>query len=475
MRLVQVMVPAGERRAVLDVLDEQGVDYVLADETSGREYTAVVSFPLPTNAVEPVLDDLRAAGLDDDAYTVVVDAETVVSRQFDQLRAEYDDAADTERIAREELVARAKDLTPDWVPFVVLTTVSAVVATAGLLLDSPAIVVGSMVIAPLIGPAMATGIGTVVDDAALFRRGLKRQAVGAVLAVAAAAAFAGLLRVGNVVPLGPSEVFAIGEVRERLVPDVLSLAVALGAGVAGALSLSSGVSAALVGVMIAAALVPPIAVVGIGLAWGEPGAVVGSAVLLVVNFVAINFAALGVLWLQEYRPESWLRTDAARRDTLTRIAVLGAAILLLTSFLAGVTLASSERATFEDRVRDAAATELADSEATVLAVEVTYGQAFPFRTPRTVSVTVGYPPDADPPAVADDIAVAVGPLADGAFGLGVTESEVTVEVRYVPHERVTVGAERDSGASAALAFGPSAFGPSVSGPSTSERAVSAAR
>ena len=443
---------------MLDVLDEQGVDYVLADEASGREYTAVVSFPLPTNAVEPVLDDLRAAGLDDGAYTVVVDAETVVSRRFDRLQAEYDDAVDTERIAREELVARAEELTPDWAPFVVLTTVSAVVATAGLLLDSPAVVVGSMVIAPLIGPAMATGVGTVVDDAALFRRGLTRQAAGAAVAVAAAAAFAGLLRVGNVVPLGPSEVFAIGEIRERLVPNVLSLAVALGAGVAGALSLSSGVSAALVGVMIAAALVPPVAVVGIGLAWGEPGAVVGSAVLLVLNVVVINFAALAVLWVQNYRPESWLRTDAARRDTLTRVAVLGGVILLLTSFLAGATLASYERATFEDRVGDVAAAALADSDATVLAVDVTYGRAFPFRTPRTVSVTVGYPPGTDPPAVADDIAGGVAPLADGPLGLGLTESDVTVEVRYVAHERATVGAESDARGSVSSGVEPSGAG-----------------
>ena len=52
MRLVQVTIPAGKREAVLELLDEEGIDYVVTDETSGREYTAVVYFPLPTNAVE---------------------------------------------------------------------------------------------------------------------------------------------------------------------------------------------------------------------------------------------------------------------------------------------------------------------------------------------------------------------------------------------------------------------------------------
>ena len=91
MRLVQVTVPAGKRDAVTSTLDDDGVDYVLTDETSGREYTAVVSFPLPTAAVEPILDDLREAGLERDSFTIVVNAETVVSRRFEALQEQYDE------------------------------------------------------------------------------------------------------------------------------------------------------------------------------------------------------------------------------------------------------------------------------------------------------------------------------------------------------------------------------------------------
>jgi hypothetical protein len=88
-----------------------------------------------------------------------------------------------------------------------MTNVSALIATAVLLLDLPAVVVRSMVIAPLIGPAMAASVGT-VGSAALF--GL-------------------LLRFSPLIPPG-TDVLAIPQVRERLAPDVLSLAVALGAG-----------------------------------------------------------------------------------------------------------------------------------------------------------------------------------------------------------------------------------------------------
>jgi len=78
-RLVQLTVPTGKRETILETLDEREIDYVVTDETGSREYTAVIYFPLPDAAVEPVLDEIQAAGVDEDAYTVVVDAETVVS------------------------------------------------------------------------------------------------------------------------------------------------------------------------------------------------------------------------------------------------------------------------------------------------------------------------------------------------------------------------------------------------------------
>ncbi len=168
MRLVQILIPTGKRDAVLGVLAEEGIDYVLTDETSGREFTAVVTFPVPTNALEPVLEELRNVGINDDGYTVVVDANTVISSQFDELEEKYAEEEDEDRIAREELTSKANDLAPSMSNYALMTIISAIIATAGLLLDSPAVVVGSMVIAPLIGPAMTANVGTVVDDHEMF-------------------------------------------------------------------------------------------------------------------------------------------------------------------------------------------------------------------------------------------------------------------------------------------------------------------
>ena len=434
MRLVEVMIPAGKRETVLRVLDDEGIDYALTDEDSGREYTAVVRFPLPVAAVEPVLEQLREAGIERDAYTVVLDAETVVSRRFDQLVDRYEESEDGngDRIAREELVARAEDLAPRTWTFIIMTAISAVVATAGLLLDSPAVVVGSMVIAPLIGPAMATSVGSVLDEDELFVRGVRLQVLGGFLSVAAAGIFAGVLKYTGAIPLTAGEVFAIGEVRERLAPDVLSLAVALGAGVAGALSLSSGVSAALVGVMIAAALVPPTAVVGIGLAWGQPQTVLGAAVLVLVNFLSVNLAALAVLSYQGYRPFQWFRQDEATESTGRRIVVLGLILLVLSAFLGGVTFTTLQSAQFEDDARSAVEDVAVGNDVELLSMDVVYGD-FPVRQPQRVTVTFGYPPTETPPSLQSQLDQEINRVYEPPFGL-VDDHHIEVEIRYIAVE-----------------------------------------
>lgn len=438
------MVPTGKRETVVEILDDEEIDYVITDETSGREYVAVVSFPLPTPAVEPVLTRLRDGGIGDDAYTVVVNAETVISRRFEALTQRYlDETEDPERIPREELAARAADHLLEWRTYAVMTVISALVATAGLLLDSPAVVVGSMVIAPLLGPAMATSVGSVLDDHKLFLKGVRYQAFGGLLAVAAAATFAVLLRQTNAVPMTEPEVFALEEVSERLAPGILSLAVALGAGVAGALSVSTGASAALVGVMIAAALVPPTAVIGIGIAWWSPEAIVGSTVLVLVNILSINLTALAVLSYEGYRPRLWFREDEARLSTLKRIGMLVAAILVLSAFLVGVSYGTYRTSAFEDETRQQIQYVLDEHPTlSLLSMEVAYSSRTSFRYTERVTVTLGHRSGTDPPLVADEIAVRIDAAAVSPFELE-RQTNLTVEVRYIPIERRTVEEQSD--------------------------------
>ncbi len=403
-RLVQVSVPTGRREAVRRVLEDRGIDYMMTDEVATTRFAAVVSFPLPQEAVEPVLEDLEAAGIDEETVTVVLEANTIVSRQFEHLQDEYQTEADEDQIARQELASSGESLLPARRNYLVLTVVSAVVATAGLLLDSPAVVVGSMVIAPLVGPALATSVGTVLSSADLRRQGLFLQVVGVLLSIAAATLFALVARLAGVIP--PTlDILGIEQIGQRLAPDLLSLAVAVGAGVAGAFSLTAGVSTALVGVMIAVALIPPAAAAGIGIAWSLPTLTVSASVLVLVNLLSINMAALVVLWWQGYRPASWREERRVRRGTLARIGVLAAGILLLSGFLGAVTVANHQAAATETTIRGAA-TDVLDvhDHATLLSVEVEHARQ-PLRSdPERIVLTVGLTrTGATPPPVAEDL------------------------------------------------------------------------
>ena len=435
MRLVQITIPAGKREAILRALDEEGIDYVLSEESSGREFTAIAFFPLPTNAVEDVLDSLEAVGLDERAYTVVVDAEFVMSRRFEQLTDRYAEEEESEeRIARQELVAKARDLAPEFPTYVIMTIVSAVVATAGVLLDAPAVVVGSMVIAPLIGPAMATSVGTVVDDREMFVEGVKLQAIGFAVAVASAAGFAAIARGIYLVPPG-IDVLSIDQVEGRLRPDFLSLAVALGAGVAGALSLSTGVSTALVGVMIAVALIPPTAVIGVGIAWGLPRAVAGASILVLVNVVSINLSALAVLWYQGYRPDAFFRMEEAKAATVRRIAILVGIVLLLSVVLGGITYTSYQQGTFEEGARTAVQQELASGDyqqLSLLSMNVRFDDSIPFPGPKRVVVTLGRPAGDTYPDLPEKLQTAIR---------NETGHRVDVRVVYVETEGTGPGGE----------------------------------
>nr|WP_223302140.1 hypothetical protein [Haladaptatus sp. R4] len=157
MRLIQVLVPDDCRSDVLAVLDDEDIDYVLTREDGDDDDSAVVQFPVPTQAVDAVLTSLRDAGLDENGYTVVGSLETARTPNIQELEERFVRGRDEDdSIATEEIRTKALGMNPSPLTYYAMTVLSAIVATAGLLLNSPALVVGSMVIAPQMGSAMTT-------------------------------------------------------------------------------------------------------------------------------------------------------------------------------------------------------------------------------------------------------------------------------------------------------------------------------
>ncbi|MCU4974469.1 TIGR00341 family protein [Halobacteria archaeon AArc-m2/3/4] len=332
MRLLTVLA-ASQHSAdrVTTVLDRHDLEYSVTDETDGDSQTVIV--PVPAHAVEPLEDDLQSVSGD---IAVVVDEPMAVVATGEDDRDQSDIRhgrerkwLSLERISRNELRSKAESQLPPLVIFAAMTAISAVVATAGVLLDSLAVLVGAMVIAPLLGPAMASSVATVLDDRRLFARGVRLQLVGAVVALASALSFATFARTSSVVSAAVDLEASLGLGSHGLPPSLL-VTVAVCAGVAGGLAMATSGMTDLIGVMIAAAIMPPIGVVGVGTAWNEPAAAAGSLVVVAVNVLAINLGAMATLWTLGFHPR-----DHSRIRT-TRAAILRRVLLLLVSLAVAI-------------------------------------------------------------------------------------------------------------------------------------------
>lgn len=337
MRLVEVMtLSSTAREHVLDVLEAKELDYVVSDRADETDPSATVSFPIPVHAVEPVQVRLDELDLADEIYTVVVDPETVESTRIAESEDPYQEVKGLghQGVSRSELHSSAADMMPDLAIYGLMTGISAVVATAGVLLGSLAVLVGAMVIAPLVGPSMATSVATVIDDDLLFGRSVKFQAIGGLVGLLSAVGFALLVRMSSFV--AEIDITSVLTASNHTAPAFLLIVVALSAGVAGALSLSTSGTIGLVGVMIAAAVMPPVGVMGVAIAWLRPVAMLGSAGVVLVNLLSINLASIITLWYLGYHPESWTELRKARSTMLLRVIVLAAMIAALAVFLANV-------------------------------------------------------------------------------------------------------------------------------------------
>jgi uncharacterized hydrophobic protein (TIGR00341 family) len=335
MRLLEVMVMSPSARGEITALfEEKDLDYAITDNAEDPDTAAVVKLPLPAHAVESIQRQLKALDLDSELYTVVVNTEAVVSGRFDgpwEANTKLG-ALGRRRVSRDELHSKAADLLPNLVVYVLMTALSAVVATAGVLLDSMPVLVGAMVIAPLVGPSMATSTATVIYDEDLFAESVKYQALGMGVGLLSSVAFALFVRV-VLAPKAAIDVARSLRLSSHTSPTFLLVAVALAAGSAGAVSLSTSGLTSLVGVMIAAALMPPIGVVGVGIAWGRPMAVLGSSAVVLENVFSINLAATVCLWYFGYHPENWADLRETRGQMLKRMVLLSLLIVALGLFL----------------------------------------------------------------------------------------------------------------------------------------------
>ncbi len=192
-----------------------------------------------------------------------------------------------DREDRVSLVDRVRDSSQWDFDFVALICLSTAIAAIGLVRNQSAVVIGAMLVAPLMTPLIGAGLAVVQGNGALIRCALGTVLRGFVVAFA----------IGYFIGLISGDGFT-AEILGRTSPGLVDLAVALFGGIAAAYAMSRpNLSSALPGVAIAAALVPPIATVGITLAHGELRFALGALLLFLTNIVAIVMGTAFSLWL----------------------------------------------------------------------------------------------------------------------------------------------------------------------------------
>ncbi len=224
-----------------------------------------------------------------------------------------------ERISREELYADIGKGAALTRVFVASTVIATLVAAVGLIRDDTAIIIGAMVIAPLLGPNMSLCLATALGDMELAKKSIRTNAAGLLVALVVS------ILAGTLLTLDPTS----QSILSRTNVDLGDVVLALASGCAGVLAFTTGAPSALIGVMVAVALLPPFAVFGLLLAAGKFTLAQGALMLVATNVICVNLAGVLTFVAQGIRPRTWWEAERATKATRISLAIWFALLTVL--------------------------------------------------------------------------------------------------------------------------------------------------
>jgi len=277
LKYVEVIADSGSADTILAISEKvKAQDFRLG--LPGEDGLQQMRMLVKDDALQQTLDTLQhVLGAQPSARIVVLPVEAYLPKpEKDQNKKEGSGAIARESLYEEVVKGARIDFN-----FFLLVILSTVVATIGLIEDNIAVVIGAMVIAPLLGPNLALSLGTALGDADLMRKSVRTLGLGLLVAIGISV---------NIGWFWPGEL-ASNELMSRTEANLDSIALALASGAAATLSLTTGLSSVLVGVMVAVALLPPSVTLGIMLGKGELQLAIGAGLLLAINIVCVNLAS----------------------------------------------------------------------------------------------------------------------------------------------------------------------------------------
>ena len=339
LRKIEIVLPVDETDKLNEILE----NYEVLDryKISLLEDQALYLITLNVENSGPLLDELekklafaegfRLNMLEVEATIPAVKLEEE-NDEDEEAKAITDEGSDNEQeeknnttkgLSRQELYADLSDSINLNSNYILMCLLSAIVASSGVMLDNVAVIVGAMVIAPLLGPNVGMALASTLGDMELGKKALKASLYGAGAALIVAL-IAGLILNPDSWP---------HEVLSRTSVGWGDITLALASGSAGTLAFTTGTSGAVIGVMIAVALMPPLVVVGILLGAGEFLMAGGALMLFISNIICINLAGVLTFIYQGVRPLNWWEEKKAATSRKYSLILW---IVLLTLLIIGI-------------------------------------------------------------------------------------------------------------------------------------------
>ena len=307
LRLLEIIVPTESAQAIAELPNLRNVlgrwDDTLGDDKS------LVRVLVNVEQTEEMLDDLESRFASVDGFRVMllpIEATLPRPREAEKSESKTKQKKSAERVSREELyndVAKGARVSKIFVAQVILATL---VAAVGLMRNDTAVIIGAMVIAPLLGPNVSLCLATTLGDAKLAMRSLKANAIGLAVALLAS------MMIGYFLEIDPHNQAIAARTRVSGGDIVLAMA----SGCAGVLAFTTGAPSALIGVMVAVALLPPFVVFGLLLTSGEIQLASGALLLVTTNVVCVNISGVLTFVAQGLRPRTWWEADRGEKGDL---------------------------------------------------------------------------------------------------------------------------------------------------------------
>ena len=304
MRVIEVITDHGHVDTLRGIAAQQEIVdiWVGHNDEDGRCSTRLLVRPEKQQAVMDALQSLLATA--DDTRILVLPVEASLPRLEED--SPEDEKQSSVTRSREELYQKIVSGAKLDSNFMYMVIMSTIVAAIGLLEDNVAVVIGAMVIAPLLGPNMALALATTLGEGKLLWSALKSNLAGLLTALTLS------VLIGFIWPLN----FDSHELMMRTDVGMDGIVLALVSGAAAVLSLTAGLSNSLVGVMVAVAILPPTATVGLMLGSGNYQHALGAALLLAVNVVCVNLASNITFLLKGIKPRTWYEKKKAKQSLI---------------------------------------------------------------------------------------------------------------------------------------------------------------